>query len=137
MRKSGFYLEKKDTIELYRYKGDMDYTVIADGKEISLYNMEKLDTTDKYSVFLGGNHARVEISAKDKNRPKLLMVRDSFADSIVPFLALHYDITLIDLRYFNDSVASLVNQEGYDKVLVFLNISEIATSNNLAYLEMP
>ena len=137
MRKSGFYLADKDTIELYRYNGDTDYTVIADHKEISLYDMEKLDTTDKYGVFLSGNHSRVDIMLKGQDRPKLLMVRDSFADSIVPFLALHYDITLIDLRYFTDSVASLVNREGYDKVLIYLNISELATSNNLSYLELP
>lgn len=137
MRKSGFYLADKDTIELYRYKGDLDYSVIADGEEISLYDMGKLDTIDKYSVFLGGNHSRVDITLQGEERPKLLMVRDSFADSLVPFLALHYDITLIDLRYFNDSVASLTKNEDYDKVLVFLNVSELSTRNNLSYLEMP
>ena len=137
MRTSGFYLAKKDSIELYRYEGDTEYTVIADEKQISLYDMEKLDTTDKYGVFLGGNHARVDITAKGKTRPRLLIVRDSFADSLVPFLAIHYDITLIDLRYFKDSVAQLVKREGYDKVLVLLNISELATSKNLSYLQMP
>ncbi len=137
MRTSGFYLAKKDSIELYRYEGDTEYTVIADGEEISLYDMEKLDTTDKYGVFLGGNHARVDITSKGEGRPKLLIVRDSFADSLAPFLAQHYDITLIDLRYFKNSVAALVNSEGYDKVLVLLNISEMATSKNLSYLQMP
>lgn len=137
MRTSGFYLAKKDSIELYRYEKDTDYTVLADDKQSSLYHMEKLKTTDKYGVFLGGNHSRVDITKKGENRPRLLIVRDSFADSLVPFLAIHYDITLVDLRYFRSSVAELVNSEGYDKVLVLLNISEMATSKNLSYLQMP
>ena len=136
MRNSGFYLAKKDSIELYRYEGDADYTVIADENEISLYDMEKLDTADKYAVFLGGNHARVDIKSEGE-KPKLLIVRDSFADSLAPFLAIHYDITLIDLRYFKDSVAQLVKEEGYDEVLILLNISEMATSKNLSYLQLP
>ena len=136
MRTSGFYLAKKDSIELYRYEKDCDYTVVADDKQISLYDMGKLDTTDKYGVFLGGNHSRVDIKTKGENKPKLLIVRDSFADSLVPFLAIHYDITLVDLRYFRSSVAELVNSEGYDKVLVLLNISEMATSKNLPYLQL-
>ena len=136
MRSSGFYLAKKDSIALYRYEGDTDYTVVADDEQISLYDTEKLETTDKYGVFLGGNHTRVDITS-GKDKPRLLIVRDSFADSLVPFLAIHYDITLIDLRYFKDSVAQLVNQGDYDKVLVLLNISEIATSKNLSYLQMP
>ena len=137
MRSSGFYLAKKDSIELYRYEGDTEYTVIADEKQISLYDMEKLKTTDKYGVFLGGNHGRVDITKKGENRPKLLIVRDSFADSLAPFLAMHYDLTLIDLRYFKSSVSELVKSEGYDKVLVMLNISEFATSKNLSYLQLP
>ena len=124
-------------MELYRYEGDTEYTVIADEKQISLYDMGKLVSADKYGVFLGGNHARVDITAKGKARPRLLIVRDSFADSLVPFLAIHYDITLIDLRYFKSSVAQLVKSGGYDKVLVLLNISELATSKNLSYLQMP
>ncbi|MBR6572259.1 MAG: hypothetical protein IKK77_00890 [Clostridia bacterium] len=137
MRTSGFYLTQRDSIELYRYEGDTEYTVIADEKQISLYDMGKLVSADKYGVFLGGNHARVDITAKGKARPRLLIVRDSFADSLVPFLAIHYDITLIDLRYFKSSVAQLVKSGGYDKVLVLLNISELATSKNLSYLQMP
>lgn len=136
MRTSGFYLFPKDRIVLYRYSKDTEYTVIADGKSIPLYDFDKLKTTDKYAVFLGGNHARVDITDGSKQREKLLVIRDSFADSIAPFLALHYDLTLIDLRYFTDSVAQLSVKEGIDKVLVLESIEELSTSKNLSYLRM-
>ena len=137
MRSSGFYLAKKDEIKLYRYENDIEYIVIADKNKISLYDFEKLNTVDKYAVFLGGNHARVDISNGKQGREKLLIIRDSFADSIAPFLALHYDITLIDLRYYTDSVKQLIETENIDKILVLQSITELATAKNISILQMP
>ena len=136
MRTSGFYLCKKDSIKLYRYENDMSYSVVADGKEIALYDFSKLETTDKYAVFLGGNHARVDITANAEGREKLLLIRDSFADSIIPFLAIHYDITLIDLRYYQKSVAEILREENIGKALVYESIGELAAAKNLSYLKM-
>ncbi len=136
VRRSGFYFYDNDRISLYRYNGDTDYRVIADGKEIDLYDFSKLDSTDKYAVFLGGNHSRVDITKDEKNRKKLLIIRDSFADSLVPFLALHFDITLIDLRYYTDSVAELSANENINQVLILENIDELCTAKNLSYLRM-
>ena len=137
MRSSGFYLADKDTIHLYRYENDESFSVVADGKTASLYDFDKLNTTDKYAVFLGGNHARVDITSGAGDREKLLVIRDSFADSIAPFLALHYDLILVDLRYYTDSLSQLVAQEGIDKVLVLENITELATAKNISILQKP
>ena len=135
MRSSGFYLAKKDEITLFRYDGDTKYQITADEKQIELYDFSKLESTDKYAVFLGGNHARVDIHSDD-DKPKLLMIRDSFADSIAPFLALHYDLTLIDLRYFNGNVQQLVKDENFEKVLILESIAEFSTTKNMSYLRM-
>ncbi|MBQ8267220.1 MAG: hypothetical protein IJZ21_02420 [Clostridia bacterium] len=135
MRTSAFYLTPKDEITLFRYDGDADYNVVADSKDISLYDMSKLDTTDQYAVFLGGNHARVDISSGE-NKPKLLIIRDSFADSLAPFLALHYDLTLIDLRYYSDNVQQLVLDENFDCVLILESITEFSSAKNISYLRM-
>lgn len=135
MRASGFYLAPKDEITLFRYNGDTDYTVTADGNSAELYDMAKLDTTDKYAVFLGGNHARVDISSGG-DKPKMLIIRDSFADSLAPFLALHYDLTLIDLRYYNDNIQQLVFDENFDCVLILESITEFSIAKNLSYLRM-
>ncbi len=137
MRSSGFYLALKDEIKLYRYENDTEYSITADKNKISLYDFEKLNTVDKYAVFLGGNHARVDISNGQQGREKLLIIRDSFADSIAPFLAIHYDLTLIDLRYYTDSVKQLVETEGIDKILVLQSISELSTAKNISILQMP
>ncbi len=134
MRTSGFYLTKADEIILFRYDGDNDYTVTADGKAITLYDMSRLDTTDQYAVFLGGNHARVDINTQGEDRQKLLIIRDSFADSLAPFLAIHYDLVMLDLRYFTNSVADIVSTEKIDRVLILESINEFATAKNISYL---
>lgn len=136
MRASGFYLAPKDEIILMRYDGDSGYNIAADGKDISLYDMSKCDTADQYAVFLGGNHARVDIK-NGEDRQKLLVIRDSFADSLAPFLALHYDLVMIDLRYYADNVQKIVVQEDIDKVLVLQSISEFATTKNITSLRWP
>lgn len=134
MRTSGFYNAPKDEITLLRYDGDEDYTIMADGKEISLYDKSRLSTTDKYAVFLGGNHARVDITLGE-NRPKLLLIRDSFADSLAPFLAIHYDLVMIDLRYFTGSVQQIVAEENIQQALVLESMSEFATTKNISFLK--
>lgn len=135
MRTSGFYLVPKDEIALFRYDGDSDYKVTADGKDISLYDISKLDLTDKYAVFLGGNHARVDITGNGE-KPRLLVIRDSFADSLAPFLAIHYDLTLIDLRYYNDNIQQLVREENFEQILILENITEFSSAKNISYLRL-
>lgn len=133
MRTSGFYLAKKDEITLLRYDADSDYNITADGKYIEMYDMSRLDTTDQYSVFFGGNHARVDITSGE-NKPKMLVIRDSFADSLAPFLALHYDLVMLDLRYFSENVQQLVIDENINQVLILESMSEFATAKNISYL---
>lgn len=132
MRTSGFYMTKPDEIVLYRYDGDEEYTVTADGKEINLYDFDKLEETDKYAVFLGGNHARVDVTSGEK--PKLLVIRDSYADSLAPFLARHFDLIMIDYRYFRGGAAEIIEKEGISQMLILQGINEFCEVKNLSYL---
>lgn len=133
MRTSGFYFNKKDTITLLRYNGDENYNVTADGNNINLYDKSKINSVDQYAVFLGGNHARVDITLGE-NRKKLLVIRDSFADSLAPFLAMHYDLVMLDLRYFDGNIGDVLLQEKPSAVLIIESISEIAKAKNISYL---
>lgn len=101
---AGVLSAKPDSIDLYRYPSDGEYTVtVTESKdtENGLYRREYLSKKDKYSIFLGGNYAEISIRSKTENREKLLVFKDSYANSLVPFLALHYDLYLVDLRYFS------------------------------------
>ena len=119
-----------DCIELFRYLGDGEYSVTADGVALSggLYAFDKLSARDKYAVFLGGNYGRVTIEGEGE-RPRLLIIKDSYANSLVPFLARHFDIDMIDLRYFSGDAAELYSAIGEaDVTLILQGIDTLATT---------
>ena len=98
--KSGFHFVKPDSVELWFLGNEDDFLVTADGRtlEDGFYNRAHLDGNDKYSVFLDGTHDVVTVTKKDgKDRPKLAIFKDSFANSVAPFLAQHFDLVLYNL----------------------------------------
>ncbi len=97
---------------------------------------DALYTMDMYTVYLDGNHARVRL-INETQQGKLLVIKDSFAHTLVPFLAEHYgQIDMIDLRHFRRmSVSEFAAQEGYTDVLFVYGIDTIAASNDLLWLQ--
>lgn len=98
--KSGFHFVKPDSVELWLLGNEDDFLVTADGRtlEDGFYNRAHLDGNDKYSVFLDGTHDVVTVTKKDgKDRPRLAIFKDSFANSVAPFLAQHFDLVLYNL----------------------------------------
>ncbi|CAH1057348.1 hypothetical protein PAECIP111894_03506 [Paenibacillus pseudetheri] len=91
--KSGFRHVQPDCMELYLPKDQEKYTVtyVDEGKNTdSLYAMEQLQRKDKYAVFLNGNHGLIQIKTALPNGEKLLVVKDSYANSLIPFLLKHF-----------------------------------------------
>ncbi len=102
----------------------------------SLYSYEQAAGDDPYSVYLDGNHAVTEITvtrggARQSGR-SLLLVKDSYANSIVPYLTAVYDeITVIDLRYYNAGIHALMEERGYTDVLVLYNLPNFLTERTV------
>lgn len=69
-------------------------------EESSLYDLEKANGMDPYSVFLEGNPGLIVINNPDADNDKeLIIFRDSYGSSIAPLLATGYSkTTLVDLR---------------------------------------
>lgn len=135
--KSGAKWIAPDSVELFRWDGDDAVTVSVDGGEArtGMYFREYLGMKDKYSVFLGGNNARVDVTgSKGESRPKLLIVKDSFAHSLAPFLAEHFDVTMTDPRYYKKPLIRLVEEEGFDAVLVCCNMDTLSSAAPFAIL---
>ena len=130
--KAGMKWIKPDTIEYFRYEGDEDYiTAIEDtGRSFKgFYDRSYLDKKDKYSSFISGNNGRVDITRADgQKREKLLVLKDSFAHSMIPFLAMHYDLVILDLRYYSTSIAKLVLTEEISRVLIIGNMDNLCQS---------
>lgn len=102
-------------------------SVVCDEKDGALYDLTALEQKDKYELFLGGNYGRCIITAGTENGKKLLMIKDSFANSFVPFVLEDYEsVTMIDLRYFRASLTELAAEA--DDILVLTEITNLASS---------
>ncbi len=104
-------------------------SVVCDGENGTLYDLSALEQKDKYELFLGGNYGRAVITTGVENGRHLLLVKDSFANSFVPFLTGDYEtITMIDLRYYRDSMQSLADEA--TDILVLTEMTDLAASGD-------
>jgi hypothetical protein len=122
--------------ELFILRGKGEYSVINyDTDEIcdSLYFMEKALTKDKYGVFFGGNFGNIGIYGEGE-RDTLVIIKDSFANCLVPFLACHFNIEMYDLRYFEGRIGEEIERAKADKILIIYGIDTVVTDASLKLL---
>ncbi len=139
---SGYFLAKPDTLVLWEYDAEgSNITVeIHEGETVknydSMFFLNHLDEPDMYPVFLDGNHSLVKIKNPDAKGGKLIVIKDSYAHALVPFLADNYsEIVMVDMRYYKENVTELCKTEGIEDALVLYSISNFCTDTGLAFLE--
>ena len=100
-----------------------------------LYDWSKLEVKDKYSFFLGGNKPLAVVKSGNTDAPKLLVIRDSYSDSLAPFLTANFsEIHLFDPRYNKTPVSQYVAENDIDQVLVLYSVSNFVSDGNLFIL---
>ena len=136
---SGFTWVEPDTIETYVQPYDgLNVVSYSSGnpEEISLYDTSYLEQKDKYSMFFGGITPLLEIETGNEGLPSLLIIRDSYMDSLSPFLLEHFsEIHIIDLRYNNTPVSKYIEENAIDMALICYSADNFATDTNLYKLE--
>ena len=120
-----------DTIMLYRYDSDTDYTIYnyeTKKSSDSFYDFDALGKTDKYRVFMGGNFSHLSIRKNsNSDREKLLLIKDSYANSVIPFLALHFDLEVIDPRYCTQTyIEDVLTTTECDRILILVGVDTVA-----------
>lgn len=151
-----------DTIEYFRWNGDENVTMkiespryeykdctetVENGIDYKVFNSfyvrEMLEGKDKYASFLGGNNNSMVYLTMAQNdgapveeRETVVLLRDSFADSLAPFLARHFDIILIDLRTASPDTIGLCIEKGINDIIFVYNMETLTTSNDLGKLNM-
>lgn len=134
---SGVRWVAPDSIDIYVPEEGVEVTSYFTGNAEpgELYVEKFLGEKDKYSYFLGGNQPLCVIKGQNADAPKILVVRDSYADSLAPFLSESFsEVHLFDLRYNRTGLASYVEENGIDQVAVLYSISNFATDGNLFLL---
>lgn len=136
-RKANLFSYKGESISKYTLKkaDKLSITYNENQKRDSLYEEGFLEKTDKYAYFMGGDHALVKIESEVLNNKSLLVVKDSFANSMLPFLVSHFnEIYVVDPRYYNGSIANLVEENNINEVLLLFNIQTFVLEKSLIKL---
>lgn len=138
---SGVHWLEPDTMEYWVEEDGLSVTTWKSGTAApgTLYDRSYLTKKDKYSSFLGGNQPLCVIeNANLTDGGKILLLRDSYADALAPFLAQRFsEVHLIDLRYYHASPADYMAENGIDTAVVLYSVSNFVSDKNIAFLDMP
>lgn len=120
----GAYPDGKFTVEnvTYPYGSDENNTVIE-----GFFDYSKLKSYEPYAVYLGGNNPYVRVRGEGE-RDCLVILRDSFANALAPYLASHFDLVLVDPRFYPDGISGVVERENASAVLVLENMGSVTES---------
>ncbi|MBQ4629483.1 MAG: hypothetical protein IJB70_00635 [Clostridia bacterium] len=116
--------------EIEYFENGENYIVYAKGKDAegkpvdyqaSIYTPPAPDTAPTYGIFMGGDHDFAEINTNNKNGEVALVIKDSYANTVIPLLTNNYEtILVVDPRSFGGTVTELYNQYEIDDI-IFIN----------------
>ena len=138
MARSAAWYHEKDILELLLPDKPLYYTVCnLENKEVktSLYEPDALKKADPYTVFFGGNFPALRIDTANANGKKLLIVKDSYANALVPYLIEYYEkIVIVDPRYYYDDLSSLMKSEGINQTMFLFSMNTFFQDDSLQTL---
>lgn len=135
--KGGFRFIEPDSMEFWSLGNEKDFvTTIGDRTFEGFYDRSYLEKKDKYSTFISGtNDVTLVKSVVEEERPVLLLPKDSFANSLVPFLAQHYDLVLVNMANRMTDISTYIETYSADRVLIVWNMENLITSGNLGNIK--
>lgn len=136
--KSGYDVKEGDRVEVFIPSDKDAETVVVNyveeqEKTATLYSSEALSQKDNYEVFLKGNHPLVKIRTNAANNKTLLIFKDSYANSFIPFLVKDFsNIIVVDPRYYYEDIDKLIEQEEVSEVLYLYNANTFFNDTSLS-----
>lgn len=119
-----------DTIYYYKpFIQNTYYVYYSGAAKMPVIDLSNANTKQKYRVFISGDRPLGKIVTKVNNGKKVLVIKDSYGNALVPFLIPHYqEIYIVDPRQYKNNILKLVKDNGIQEV-VFLNYI-LVTGNN-------
>ncbi|MBP3292510.1 MAG: hypothetical protein J6N32_02060 [Clostridia bacterium] len=153
--RAGYKFVEPDTLEVWTPGNEDEFTTTCytekqvkgeDGKPTKVkeaaktfpgwLNREYLAKKDKYAAFLDGTHNEQTVfKTTETGRPRLLLAKDSFANTMVPFLAQHFDLVIVNLAGRMTDLTEYVSEYGCDRVLIVWNRANLIENNILAAIK--
>ncbi len=133
-------LNKNQTDSIYIFTPlNNPYVKVDYGNKFSnsLYEFSHLSNTrSQYNIFLDNNHPLIKITSSVKNGKNITIIKDSFANSFIPFLVNHFEeIHVIDLRFYNSNITNYINENNLNNILFLYNTKNFSEDNNLIFIK--
>jgi hypothetical protein len=117
-------LSHPDTMYFYTLNNGTEFTIDMHTIPADLSNLS-------YRIFLGGDRDHYVFHSTNENGRTLVIVKDSFANAIIPWLAPHYEtVVVVDPRQFTGSVTQIIKNID-DADLLFINYIPATTMPDL------
>ncbi len=101
-------------------------------KNVSMFDLSKLDSSNQYEVFLGGNFSKLTISTTSKSKNKLLILKDSYANCMLPMMTPFFcQITVIDARFFTDEINNVISDGEFTHLMFLYNVNTFLEDTSL------
>ncbi|MCI5773719.1 MAG: DHHW family protein [Erysipelotrichaceae bacterium] len=137
LSKAGTFWYEGDDIYRIDPQQPIDISMTIDQQSTiydSLYMDDALQQKDKYTYYEGGNHAIVEIKTGNANGKKAVVIKDSYAHILMPYLVSEYEeIIMVDLRYFKTEVSPYIEED--TDVYIIYSVDTFISDNNLVFLK--
>lgn len=112
-----------DYVEYFKTRVDVDAQVYSDS---SMQNGQKVfvvaravNSDNKYLAFIGGDQPLEKIVTSNKNGKKILVIKESYGNALVPFLCDNYEeVYVVDPRKTNFNLGAFVGNQSIDEVLM-------------------
>lgn len=133
----GSFTEPEEFVLYESETADLEVEYIGENRvENRVIFKENLDLYDKYKAYLDGNYPLIRIrNANQKNDRKILVLKDSFANAMVPYLSESFsEVHYLDLRYYNLSLKEYIEKEHFDEVILIYGMNSFGEETSLKKL---
>ena len=127
-----------DSVQIFEPIKENKLSVKYSDKETnSLYEFSYLENNRAhYNIFLDNNHPLIVINTSIKNGKNITIIKDSYANSFIPFLTNHFEeIHVIDLRFFNSNINKYLEENNLNDILFCYNVKNFSEENNLIFID--
>ncbi len=115
--------ENPDYVEFFRPTVETDGMIYADDKMENGYPLyvvsRRINSTNKYLAFIGGDQPLEKIVTSNKNGKKILVIKESYGNAFVPFICDNYEeVYVVDPRQTEFNLPQFVEEQGIGEVLM-------------------
>ncbi len=135
MTSSSTLKKHPDIITVYKPYVENEYNVWYEGPvKLKVIDMYHANEKNKYRVFISGDRPLGIVKTEVKNGKKILVIKDSYGNAMIPLLLPHYEeIYVVDPRQYDKNIFKLIDDNKIQEVL-FLNYALILGDNSFSDL---